>query len=78
MSTAPLNNNQLFAQLLEKNPPAYNINDLVKTSSGIGYVSGRVFKENRESKISEWKYTIRMYGIGINFNIDVTNVICKL
>jgi hypothetical protein len=60
-----IDNNALFQQLLITNPPEYNIGDLVKTSIGIAYVSGRAFKESDKT----WKYVIKPYGLN-NFNMD--------
>jgi hypothetical protein len=63
-------NEELYQKTLKENPPEYAIGDLVKTSGGIGYISGRVFKD--KEKI--WKYTIRVYGLK-NYNIDVDAVL---
>ena len=63
-------NEELHQQRLKDHPPEYAIGDLVKTTNGIGYISGMVFKE--KEKI--WKYTIRVYGLK-NYNVDVEAVL---
>lgn len=73
LPTTKLTNNELFAKTLQEYPPLYNVNDLVNTTNGIGYVSGRVFNE----KEKKWKYTFKPYGLK-NFNMDVNEVLSKL
>ena len=60
-----LDNNALFAQRLIDNPPEYNHGDLVNSSFGIAYISGRIFSD-RENR---WKYTVNPYGLK-NFHVD--------
>lgn len=64
-----INNNELFAKTLSEHPPLYRIGDKVTTNSGVGYISGHVFKEREKI----WKYTIQPVGL-VNFYIDVERV----
>jgi hypothetical protein len=68
-----LDNNSLFAKTLIDYPPKYNLGDKVNyclgKSSGVGYVSGRVFKEREK----EWKYTINPVALK-DIHFDATNV----
>jgi len=68
-----ISNNELFAKTLSEYPPLYLIGDKVNTNSGVGHISGRVFKEREKI----WKYTIQPVGL-VNYHIDVVNVIGKI
>lgn len=67
-----INNNELFQNTIKNYPPQYELGDLVNTSSGMGYISSRVFNE-REKR---WKYGIRVYAL--NMHLDDVNVTGKV
>ena len=74
-----IDNNALFAQRLNDNPPQYNIGDCVKymfKNNGnqpcyVGYVTVRTFNENEKT----WKYTVRSYSM--NHNYDDVSILEK-
>lgn len=72
-----INNNELFLQRLQENPPEYNIGDCVfylfkkHTNGGIGYVAGRSFNESEK----KWKYAVRQFGL--NYIFDEIDIVSK-
>lgn len=62
-----INNNELFQNTIKNYPPQYELGNLVNTSSGIGYISSRVFKEREKT----WRYAIRPFALNIQLD-DVT------
>jgi hypothetical protein len=68
-----VNNNELFSKILAEYPPQYRIGDKVKTSQGIGFINGYVFREREKS----WKYTMYPHGLP-KFSIDVDTVYGKV
>lgn len=68
-----VNNQELYAKILKDYPPQYRIGDKVKTSQGIGFINGYVFKEREKV----WKYTMYPHGLK-NFSIDVDTVYGKV
>jgi hypothetical protein len=68
-----INNQELYSKSLKDCPPQYRIGDKVKTSQGISYINGHVFKEREKV----WKYTMYPHGLK-NFLIDVDTVYVKV
>lgn len=67
-----VNNNELFQNTLKNYPPQYELGDKVNTTSGIGYITSRVFKEREKT----WRYSIRPYAL--NIQLDEITILGKV